>query len=119
MDFLFVIARVLFGGFFVLNGYNHIMNGKHLIGYASSKKVPNPKVAVLVSGLFILLGGLGIIFWTEVNLAVLLIVLFLVPVSFVMHNFWAEKDASAKAGDYIAFTKNIALIGGALAFLFI
>lgn len=119
MEFLFLLARVLFGGYFILNGYNHIANGKHMVGYAASKKVPNPKFLIMLSGIMIIIGGLGIVFWREVETAVLLIVLFLLPVTYIMHNFWTETDPNAKMNSYIAFTKNIALIGGALAFLFI
>ncbi len=119
MDFLFILARVLFGGYFILNGYNHIVKGKHLVGYAASKKVPNAKEAIMLSGLLILLGGLGILFWVYIPYSVLAIVLFLIPVTFMMHNFWTETDQMARMNSYIAFTKNIALLGGALAFLFI
>ncbi len=119
MDFLLIVARVLFGGYFILNGYNHIAKGSHMVGYAASKKVPSPKNMIMLSGIMILLGGLGILFWREVNIAVILIALFLIPVSFVMHDFWNEKEPMAKMNSYIAFSKNIAILGGALAFLFI
>lgn len=119
MDFLLIVARVLFGGYFIYNGYNHIANGKHMVGYAASKKVPSPKNMIMISGLMILLGGLGILFWRELDLSVLLIAVFLIPVSFVMHDFWNEKDPMSKMNSQIAFTKNMAILGGALAFLFI
>jgi putative oxidoreductase len=119
MDFLFLVARVLFGGYFIMNGYNHLAKGKHMAGWVASKKVPNPKLAILASGLMILLGGVGILFWSQVELSVLLIVAFLVPVTFMMHDFWKETDQMAKMNSYVGFTKNVALIGGALAFLFI
>lgn len=119
MDILFLVARVLFGGYFILNGYNHIVNTNSLVGYAASKKVPNAKLAVFFTGLLILLGGLGILFWVYVPTAVLLLSIFLLPVTIVMHNFWTETDPARRAGEYIAFTKNMALLGGALAFLFI
>lgn len=119
MEFLFILARVLFGGYFIMNGYNHIVKVKHLTGYAQSKKVPSAKEAVLLSGILILLGGLGILFWTYVIYSVIAILLFLIPTTLVMHDFWNETDQHARMNAYIAFTKNVALIGGALAFLFV
>lgn len=119
MEFLFLLARVLFGGYFIMNGYNHIAKGKNMIGWVASKKVPNPKMAIMLSGLMILVGGLGILLSTEVELSVLLIVAFLVPTTFMMHDFWKETEPMVKMNSYIAFTKNLALIGGALAFLFV
>jgi putative oxidoreductase len=38
-----------------------------------------------------------------------LLVIFLVPTAFVMHNFWAEQDPMAKANQMAHFLKNIAL----------
>ena len=72
---------------------------------------------VIISGVMALLGGLGIVLGFQVGISVLLIVLFLIPVTFIMHNYWTETDPAAKMNSKVAFMKNIALIGGALAFL--
>jgi len=45
------------------------------------------------------------------------IVLFLVPVTFIMHAFWADHDPMQRQSDMINFTKNIALLGSSLMFL--
>jgi uncharacterized membrane protein YphA (DoxX/SURF4 family) len=39
---------------------------------------------------------------------------FLLVVSPVMHNYWAASDDATRMNDFINFTKNIALAGGAL-----
>lgn len=90
-----------------------------MTGYTASKGVPAPKLAVLGSGVVILLGGLGILLGVYVEWAVLLLAVFLVIVTFVMHNFWKIEDPNAKMMDMIMFMKNLALLGGALAFLFV
>jgi uncharacterized membrane protein YphA (DoxX/SURF4 family) len=43
-------------------------------------------------------------------------VLFLVGVSFPMHNFWAETGA-ARMNDIMNFTKNLVLAGATLVFV--
>jgi uncharacterized membrane protein YphA (DoxX/SURF4 family) len=48
---------------------------------------------------------------------VICVILFLLPVSFTMHNFWAAQDPMQKMGDMLNFTKNMALIGCVLMFL--
>ena len=96
MDTLVTIGRVVFGGFFVMNGLNHLFKVNDMAGYAKSKGVPSPKLAVVVSGLLILLGGLGLIFNLYVNWSVLLLVVFLLLVAFKMHNFWAMTDPNMK-----------------------
>ncbi len=119
MFYIFLVSRILFGGYFILGGTNHLLKGSSMAGYAASKKVPMPKVMIILSGLLILLGGLGILIGFMVPFAVLFIEIFLVVVTFIMHDFWNQKDPGARAMEYIQFTKNLALMGGALAFLFI
>lgn len=119
MDFLFLVARILMGSYFIYNSYAHLVKGSHMVGYAQSKKVPFPKMAIFVSGALLLLGGLGILFWAYVSYAVLALVLFLVPVTFMMHNFWQITDPQSKMMEQIQFTKNMALLGGVLMALFV
>ena len=119
MDYIFLFARILFGGYFAMAGWNHLRHSSAMAGYAASKKVTSPKAMVILSGIMVLLGGLGIIFGVFVGTSVLLIVLFLIPVTFIMHNYWAETDPMAKMNSRVGFMKNIALIGGALVFLFV
>lgn len=114
-----MVSRVLFGGYFILNGMNHIFNSSKMVGYAASKKVPMPRAAIVISGLLILLGGLGILLGFYVPFAVLAIEIFLVIVTLTMHDFWNATDSNTRMMEYISFTKNLALMGGALAFLFV
>ena len=119
MEYLFLVSRILFGGYFVLAGINHFRNLAGTAGYAASKGVPFPKVAVIGTGLLLLLGGLGIVLGLYVRFAILLLVVFLIPVTFKMHQFWKVQDPMQKMGERINFEKNIALAGAALAYLFI
>ncbi len=102
-----------------MNGINHFLKSDMMVPYTASKGVPFPKLAVMGSGLMILLGGLGILLGVYIEWAVLLLVIFLVVVTFKMHNFWTIEDPNAKMMDMIMFMKNVALLGAALAFLFI
>ncbi len=108
-----LIGRILYGGYFVYNGLNHFLNLNMLTGYAQSKGVPAPRLAVIVSGLMILLGGLSVLLGFHFRWGALLIVLFLIPVTFKMHNFWAE-TGDMRMIDMVLFTKNLALLGAAL-----
>lgn len=119
MFYIFLVSRILFGGFFLYNAYNHLFKGSHMVAYAASKKVPMPRVAIFLSGLLILFGGAGILVGFYVPFAVTALVLFLVPVTLIMHDFWNETDPMVKATQRAMFAKNLALLGGALAYLFI
>jgi uncharacterized membrane protein YphA (DoxX/SURF4 family) len=115
MDAVFLVGRILFGGYFLWNGLNHLfLQTNNLAAYAASKKIPSPKTAVYFSGALIFLGGAGILFWVAPQLSAILIALFLAPVSFLMHDFWNDTDPNMKMVNMVNFTKNMALLGGAL-----
>ena len=113
-EILFVVGRILFGGYFFWNGLNHIIKNRVLAGYAQSKGVPAPRFMVYFSGLFIFLGGLGVLLGAYMEWSAALIAIFLVVVSFKMHNFWAMTDPMQKMMEMVQFTKNMALLGAAL-----
>lgn len=117
MEIIFLIGRILFGGVFVMFGMNHFTHRETMTGYAASKKVPYPKFATTISGVLLVLGGLGIVFGVYTTTAIWLLVIFLIPTSFIMHAFWKETDPQAKQMDMINFMKNMALAGAALAML--
>ena len=117
MEAIILAGRVLFGGYFLMMGINHFLKFDSLAVYAKSKKVPAPKIAVLISGAMILLGGSGVVFNVYPSVSYLLIAVFLIPVSFFIHGFWAVQDPSARAMDKQNFLKNMALLGAALMLL--
>lgn len=117
MDSLFLLGRIIYGGYFTMMGLMHFMKINDLAGYAKSKKIPAPKFMVGFSGLFIFFGGLGIIFGAYAEIAVILISVFLVVVAFKMHNFWAIKDPNMRMAEMTQFLKNMALFGAALMLL--
>lgn len=114
MDTLFLIGRLIFGGYFLMNAWNHFKNIESLTGYAQSKGVPEPKAAVFVGGILLLLGGLGIVFGIAPEASLALLIIFLVPVSLKMHAFWKEADPMRRMTERVQFMKNMALIGAIL-----
>ena len=114
MEILSLFGRIIFGGFFLMNAWQHFTKLDSYSGYAASKGVPSPTVAVFVSGIFLLLGGLGVLFGVSPIASLTLLILFLVPVSLSMHAFWKVADPNMKMTEQIAFMKNLALIGALL-----
>jgi uncharacterized membrane protein YphA (DoxX/SURF4 family) len=111
---LFVIGRILFGGYFVYNALGHFMKLGPLSGYAASKKIPLPKAAVIISGVALLLGGLSIIVNFSVLIGLWILVAFMVVVTLTMHQFWREHDPMHRMNETIQFSKNVAIIGALL-----
>jgi putative oxidoreductase len=107
-------GRAIFGGYFFYNGINHFKNREMLAGYARSKKVPAADAAVIGSGLLLLAGGISLLAGTRPKLGAASVAGFLLGVSPVMHAYWNETDPQQKMNEMINFTKNMALVGGAL-----
>jgi len=107
------VARAIFGGYFVFSGLEHFANVSMLAAFAGSKGVPSPHLAVLGTGLLIFVGGISLILglWPRVGAAC--IMLFLVGVTPMMHDFWNATDPQARMNDFANFFKNVALFGGA------
>ncbi len=110
----FLIGRVLFSAMFIMSGIQHLTNLKMMSQYAASQKVPAPTVAVAVTGLMLLAGGLSILLGVQVQLGTFLLVVFLIPTAFIMHRFWGIADPMQAAGQRAQFMKNITLAGAAL-----
>jgi uncharacterized membrane protein YphA (DoxX/SURF4 family) len=113
MGYLFLLGRILYGGFFVLAGINHFRHTSMMAGYAASKGVPAARVAVLGTGILLLLGGLSIVLGYRPTWGVVFLTAFLVPTTLMMHNFWADADPSARMNNRVNFQKNMALFGAA------
>ncbi len=81
--------------------------------------MPAAKAGVLASGVLALVGGLSILLGVYPDLGALLLVLFLIPVTFLMHAFWKETDPMTKQTENIAFLKNVGLLGAALLLFYV
>jgi putative oxidoreductase len=116
MRALFLLGRIIFGGYFLFSGVEHFTKLEALAHHAASKGVPMALPVVALAGALLIVGGLSILLGLVPRLGVAALVLFLVPVSLTMHPFWHEQG-QARANDIVNFTKNVALLGSTLMFL--
>jgi putative oxidoreductase len=105
-------GRVLFSVIFIMSGFMHFSQQE--IGYAAHAGVPMAGLLVPSSGVLALVGGLSILFGYRAKVGAWLLVLFLVPVTLMMHNFWAVKDPMVAQMQMAMFMKNVTMLGGAL-----
>jgi putative oxidoreductase len=107
-----VLGRFSFALIFLMAGANHF--NRQTIGYAASQGVPLASIAVPLSGVLAIAGGLSILLGYRAKLGAWLIALFLVPVTLMMHKFWTVQDPMMAQIQMILFMKNVAMLGGAL-----
>lgn len=113
----FLIGRIVFGGFFLYNGINHLIKAKEMGPYAESKGVPNGELAVAASGIPLIAGGASLLLGVKPRYGALAILGFLAGISPIMHDFWSREDPAERQTEMINFMKNLALAGGALALM--
>ena len=107
-----LLGRLLFVLVFLMSGPRHFMG--QTIAYAASQRVPLASIAVPFSGLLALAGGLSILFGYRARIGAWLIVLFLVGVTPMLHNFWTVTDPMMYQMQMVMFMKNVSMLGGAL-----
>src|SRR6185503_14854514 len=89
---LFLIGRILVGSFYLYTGLDNFIRLTEKIGYATFKGVPAPTLGVIVASSLLVIAGLSILLGYRPVLGIAAIVLFLVPVTVLMHNFWTISD---------------------------
>jgi putative oxidoreductase len=107
-----LLGRLLFVLIFLMSGPRHFMG--QTIAYAASQGVPLAALAVPFSGLLALAGGLSILLGYRARIGAWLIVLFLVGVTPMLHNFWTVTDPMMYQMQMVMFMKNVSMLGGAL-----
>jgi putative oxidoreductase len=109
---ILLAARVLYTAIFLMSGLNHFSS--KVVAYAAAAGVPFASLAVPASGLLALAGGLSILLGYRARIGAWLLVLFLVPVTLMMHKFWAVNDPMMAQLQMTMFMKNLSMLGGAL-----
>jgi putative oxidoreductase len=112
MKLIPLIGRIFFSLIFLMTAFSHFSGES--IAYAASQNVPLASVLVPASGILAILGGISIVLGYKAKLGAWLIVLFLIPVTIMMHNFWAIKEPMMKQMQMSMFMKNLSMLGGAL-----
>jgi putative oxidoreductase len=107
-----LLGRLLFSVVFLHTAQAHFSSGT--IAYAASQGVPAASILVPLSGIIAILGGLSILLGYRARIGAWLIVLFLVPVTLSMHQFWKVADPMMHLTQLVNFLKNASLLGGAL-----
>ena len=109
-----LLGRFFFALIFVMSGPMHFTH--QTIAFAASQGVPFASLAVPLSGVLALAGGLSILLGYRAKIGAWLLVLFLLGVTPMLHNFWAVSDPVMHQMQFVMFMKNLSMLGGALFF---
>ncbi len=106
-----VLGRFFFALIFLFAAPNHFT--KQTIALSASQGVPLASIAVPLSGVVAIVGGLSILLGYRAKLGAWLM-LFLIPVTLMLHKFWTVTDPMMAQIQMILFMKNVSMLGGAL-----
>jgi len=118
-NILFLIGRIIVGGYFLMAAFKHFTKTGMMAGYAQNKGTPAPKLAVAGTGILLLLGGASFLLGYHPTIGTGLLIIFLLGVSFKIHAFWLVSDPMARMNEQAHFGKNIVMIGFLLMTLMI
>ena len=108
-DYAALLGRILLAVVFVPSGLSKITGFQGAVGYIASSGFPMPEVGAVIGILCELGLGLLILVGFKTRSAALGMILFLVVITPIFHNFWAAPEAE-KMGEQINFTKNVGII---------
>ena len=114
MDIAFLIGRIIFAAFWLMSASNHFTKLNYMAEYTKAKGVPAPKLAVAGTGVLLLLGGASVLLGVCPTVGIILLIVFMLGTTFLMHNFWTVTDPQMKQADMVNFLKNMAITGALL-----
>jgi putative oxidoreductase len=111
MSYVVVVGRIFYSAIFIVSGFRHF--SQDTITFAAKYGIPLANVAVPLAGVIAIFGGVSILLGYYARVGAWLLVLFLIPVTLMVHNFWAVPAALAPE-QQTQFMKNISMLGAAL-----
>ena len=112
MRWLYLVGRILFALIFITAAPRHFTYEG--IQHAADLGVPLASVMVPISGLMAIAGGLSLAVGYKAKCGAWLLVVFLLPVTFMMHGFWRLHGAEQIHIQQAMFAKNLSMLGAAL-----
>lgn len=109
-----VIGRVLIAALFLMSGISKIPGWEGTAGYMVAKGVPMATVALAITIAVEIIAAIMIIVGYKARLGAAALLLWMIPVTIMFHDFWAVSDAGQKMIQMIMFNKNVAIMGALL-----
>jgi putative oxidoreductase len=112
VKYILFVGRLFYSLIFLMTAMSHFSAAT--INYAAGKDIPAASFFVPFSGVIAIVGAISIMAGYKAKGGAWLIVIFLVPVTLKMHDFWNVTDPMQYQMQFASFMKNISLLGAAL-----
>lgn len=110
-DSMALLGRILMSIIFIISAcakmveWNTTVHMMHMVG------IPAPRFFLAIAIIIELAGGLGVLFGVFTRWCALVMLLYLIPVTLVMHSFWSVGPLQMSI-QLVNFLKNLAIMGG-------
>jgi putative oxidoreductase len=112
MKYIVLIGRILYSAIFIAAALGHF--SQDTIQFATDQGMPLAPIFVPLMGILSFLGGLSILIGFKARYGAWLLVIFLLPATFLMHQFWNVQDVMENGIQKAMFLKNLSMLGAAL-----
>ena len=113
---LALASRLLLAALFLPAGIGKLTGFAGTVGYIASKGLPLPEVGAAIAVVVELGVAAAFLIGFKTRAAAAVLALFTVAAAVLFHNYWAL-PAGQQMMQQLLFTKNIAVVGGLLAFV--
>jgi putative oxidoreductase len=108
------VGRVALGAIFIVSGLGKLAHWRGTVAYSGNKGVS--EILLVIATALELVGGLSVVVGFKARWGALALIIFLVPVTLVFHDFWAVPPEQQQM-EMVNFLKNLSICGGLLIVL--
>lgn len=112
MNYIVLLGRILFTAIFIKASVLHF--SRATISYAVAHGIPAAGFFIPLLGIIGLAGGLSVLLGYRARYGAWLLILFLLPITFMLHKFCNFHDEASRVVYHSMFLKNLSMIGAAL-----
>lgn len=110
---LMFLARLCLAAVFIAAGLNKFINFDQIVAFMSSKGLTPPVPLLFIAAFVEIIGGLSLVFGYKARWGAFILMLYLIPTTYIFHNFWTL-TGEAQMQQLTEFLKNLAIFGGLL-----
>lgn len=107
-----LIGRIFLSTIFIMSGVGKIFDWSGTAGYMAAYGMPAIPLFLVAAIIFEIGGGLSVLLGFKAKLGALALLVFIIPVTLIFHNFLPIADPMAQKLQMIMFLKNLAIMGG-------
>lgn len=112
------IARLCIAAIFIISGIGKFMAPDVTGAFMALKGITHIPLFLYSAATIEVVFGLAVVFGFKTRIFALLLALYLIPVTYIFHDFWAITEPGERTLQLIHFLANLSIFGGLLSLVF-